>query len=215
MIVFVVIGVGLLVSLIAGIRHARQNPRSNPLEEMGALAKREGWALTKSTGGDTVYTVAADDWKLTALFFRGGNRAATRSNHQTEWIAEYPGSDTVLIGPKLPTFIANMDPDSDRLQSLLRPMLGDRIALIRGTRRLDTLGDEQFRKQFDVFASDEMAAERVVGDGSRWTQLATMMAAPVTVVAADHTVTITIRGKLKTARQAEVLIDAGRALMNR
>ena len=212
-IVFTAIAIGLLLSFAVAVRNARKNPRGNTIGEMRQLAADNGWSFSEPTGGDRVFVVAHDDWELVGLFFRGANRAAVASNHQTQWNAPYRGEAAVMLGPKLPRAVAQLDLGGPRAQSILKPLLGDRAALLAGAQRMTELGDDQFNRHFDVITGDRAAAGRVVGDGTRWTRLREELPAAPVVLIGSGTISIIVRSKLSTRRQAQALIDTGLGLL--
>ncbi len=212
-VVLVAITIGLSLSAVAAVRHARRNPRIDTIDEMRRLAAAEGWSFIEPAGGDRVFVVAHDDWELVGLFFRGGNRAVVASNHHTQWSAPYSGPDAVMLGPKLPRAVARLDLGDSRVQSVLRPLLGDRVALLAGAQRMTEVGDDQFNRYFDVIATDRTAAERIVGDGARWTRLREQLPAPPVAFIGNGEVTILMRRKLLTRQQARAIVEVGSALL--
>lgn len=211
-VVLIAIAIGLVLSVVAAVQNARKNPRGNAIADIRQLATDKGWSFHKPAGGDRVFVVAHDDWELVGVFFRGANRAAVASNHQTQWNAPYRGEAAVMLGPKLPRAVAQLDLGGPRVQSLLKPLLGDRAALLVGAQRIVDLGNDQFNRSFDVIATDRTAAEQIVGDGTRWLRLREQLpAAPVALIG-NGAVSIIVRSKLGTRQQAEALIDTGLSL---
>lgn len=212
-IVLLVIALGLIASVVAGIRNARKTPGGDPLVEMQALAHSEGWSFARPSGGDRTFVIAAGEWELAGLFFRGANRATTSSNHQTEWSAPWAGDAVVLLGPRLPSFVSRLDLQSDRVQSALRPLVGERISLLKAAERFADVGDEAFTRQFDVIASSRDAAEQVVGDGSHWNQLKAQLPGSPVVLIGDGKVTLVVKARLRSQSEAIAMVRAGEALL--
>ena len=212
-VVLIAIAVGLLLSVVVAVRNARRNPRVDTVAAMRQLASDKSWSFSQPAGGDRVFVVAQDDWELVGLFFRGANRAAVASNHQTQWNAPYRGAAVVMLGPKLPRAVAQLDLGGPRVQSILKPLLGDRAALLAGTQRVTELGSDQFKRSFDVLATDRTAAEPVVGDGSAWIRLRQQLEAAPVVLIGNGAISIIVRHKMRTRQQAEALIDAGLVLL--
>ena len=211
-VVLIAIAIGLVLSVVAAVRNARRNPRGNVVADMRQLAADKGWSFHEPAGGDRVFVVAHDDWELVGVFFRGANRAAVASNHQAQWNAPYRGEAVVMLGPKLPRAVAQLDLGGPRVQSLLKPLLGDRAALLAGAQRIAGLGSDQFNRSFDVIATDRAAAQQVVGDSARWLRLREQLpAAPVALIG-NGAVSLIVRSKLATRQQAEALIDTGLSL---
>lgn len=212
-IVLTAITIGLLLSVVVAVRNARKNPQGNTIGEMRQLAADNGWSFSEPAGGDRVFVVAHDDWELVGLFFRGANRAAVHSNHQTQWNAPYRGEAAVMLGPKLPRTVAQMDLVGPRAQAILKPLLGDRVALLAGAQRVTELGDDTFNRHFDVITGDRAAAERVVGDGARWTRLREQLPSAPVVLIGNGAISIIVRCKLRTRQQAQALINTGLGLL--
>ncbi len=213
MFILVVIALGLLASLVAGVRYARQNPGRDVKKEIRELAASRGWDFREPKGGDVTYSVNGGAWELSELFFRSANRATTSSNYQTRWEAEYRGTDSVIIGPKLPAALEKGTIGSPKLYQILRPIFGDRISRFEGTSIIRELGSSSFRSQFDVFAHDRSAAEKLIGDGSLWLDLEAVLASPPVVTIADGSVSIVVRDKIHSSLQAEAIIRAGEAML--
>ena len=211
--ILIVIALGLIASLVAGIRYARSSSSSNNGADLRSLAESEGWTYDDRQGGPTVFTMSDGEWTLEGKFFAGSNRAAVSSPHQTTWSGPAALAGTVMIGPKLPPFVANADLGGPEMQSRLQPLLGDKVALLAGAERLSDVGSDAFRKKFDVFASHRDTAEALIADGARWIDLRRLVGANIIITCGEGSVSILVRGKLRNAAQARALIDTGRSLL--
>ncbi len=211
-IVLVVIGAGLVVSVFAGVRHYRAKPPSDIRREMRALAESEGWQYSEPAGGDVSYIVESDGWQLTGRFFRSANRATIKSNHQTEWRKRSEIVGAVMFGPKLPSFVAQMDLGSEKMQTFLRRLIGDQAALLAGATRMTDVGSEAFTRTFDVFGTDGDVAAEFIGDGTRWNELGQTLGTTPIAMVGNGEIRIVVHDKLRTQDQARAIIDTGRTL---
>jgi hypothetical protein len=150
---FLVCGV-IVLCLIAAVFFIQAKKDAARAEAM----RSRGWRYIKGTRGFEIVPKEGVPWSLTLVKNKGKSQSQSAT---TSWQVPARSSGVVLVGPKLPSALANMNFGGSMAQFLLRALLGEDAGDLADIKEMQT-GSFALQERFTVLAETQADADTFV-----------------------------------------------------
>lgn len=185
--------------------------RARRLEaERLALAERNGWTYQgpEGTRRFALEGVTGDvPWRVEVTRGRGKN-ASVQSRFESP---AAPTDGVVLVGPKIPSFLASLDLGGSLVQTFLQQFLGPQAAELAHVRPVE-VGSEALRAAHTVLATDPALAGSVLTPAVERLLLEARFPSPPILLRWRHELVVRVHADLGTPAQIEQLVALGVAV---
>ncbi|MBT3220658.1 MAG: hypothetical protein HN348_16350 [Proteobacteria bacterium] len=191
----------------------RSNDQAHQRRAEGA--ERRGWTYQRGTGNVLFRLEGIEEsipWEVEAQRSQRSGQSGT-SHSSTHFTTPAEQSDgVVLLGPKLPPFLAKMNFGGSLVQMLLQHLLGEEASDLSDLSEVQ-VGSAPFRENFTVLASSRELAETFVVDEAQqtlldWVRQGRSGEVPV-IFRWKNRLQIRVREAFKDPKDLEALVELG------